>query len=96
MLLNPCSLTALVALPAQVPAARVTKKSELRAALQKMLDTPGPYLLDIIVPHQVRQRSRQCHYTVAVTVIVTLMVTATVTATVIVTLTHRHSQCGCH
>jgi len=26
--------------------------SELRAAIQKMLDTPGPYLLDVIVPHQ--------------------------------------------
>nr|QEG99451.1 acetohydroxyacid synthase [Bromus tectorum] len=35
-----------------VPAVRVTKKSEVRAAIQKMLDTPGPYLLDIIVPHQ--------------------------------------------
>ncbi|KAL5543898.1 hypothetical protein UlMin_007682 [Ulmus minor] len=35
-----------------VPAARVTKKKDLRAAIQKMLDTPGPYLLDVIVPHQ--------------------------------------------
>nr|CAE18088.1 acetolactate synthase [Papaver rhoeas] len=35
-----------------IPAARVTKVSELRAAIQKMLDTPGPYLLDVIVPHQ--------------------------------------------
>ncbi|KAI3463615.1 hypothetical protein Pfo_020278 [Paulownia fortunei] len=35
-----------------IPAARVTKKDELRAAIQKMLDTPGPYLLDVIVPHQ--------------------------------------------
>ncbi|KAL7152791.1 hypothetical protein ABFS83_04G122500 [Erythranthe nasuta] len=35
-----------------VPAARVAKKEELRAAIQKMLDTPGPYLLDVIVPHQ--------------------------------------------
>lgn len=35
-----------------VPAARVTKKEELREAIQKMLDTPGPYLLDVIVPHQ--------------------------------------------
>uniref|UniRef100_A0A803NEA7 Acetolactate synthase n=1 Tax=Chenopodium quinoa TaxID=63459 RepID=A0A803NEA7_CHEQI len=33
-----------------IPAARVTKVSELRAAMQKMLDTPGPYLLDVIVP----------------------------------------------
>ncbi|KAL5725624.1 acetolactate synthase [Ranunculus cassubicifolius] len=35
-----------------IPAARVTKKSDLKAAIQKMLDTPGPYLLDVIVPHQ--------------------------------------------
>lgn len=35
-----------------IPAARVTRKEELRAAIQKMLDTPGPYLLDVIVPHQ--------------------------------------------
>ncbi|GAB4845750.1 Agglutinin-like protein 1 precursor [Ancistrocladus abbreviatus] len=35
-----------------IPAARVTNKDEVRAAIQKMLDTPGPYLLDVIVPHQ--------------------------------------------
>ncbi|GLT30832.1 hypothetical protein SLA2020_056160 [Shorea laevis] len=35
-----------------IPAARVTKKEALKAAIQKMLDTPGPYLLDVIVPHQ--------------------------------------------
>ena len=35
-----------------IPAARVTKKSELREAIKKMLETPGPYLLDVIVPHQ--------------------------------------------
>ncbi|XP_059639163.1 acetolactate synthase 3, chloroplastic-like [Cornus florida] len=35
-----------------IPAARVTKKGDLRAAIQKMLDTPGPYLLDVVVPHQ--------------------------------------------
>ncbi|XAR67888.1 Acetolactate synthase [Bertholletia excelsa] len=35
-----------------IPAARVTMKGDLRDAIQKMLDTPGPYLLDIIVPHQ--------------------------------------------
>lgn len=35
-----------------IPAARVTRKDELRGAMQKMLDTPGPYLLDVIVPHQ--------------------------------------------
>ncbi|XP_057972387.1 acetolactate synthase 2, chloroplastic-like [Malania oleifera] len=35
-----------------IPAARVSKKGDLRAAIRKMLDTPGPYLLDVIVPHQ--------------------------------------------
>ncbi|KAJ6375372.1 hypothetical protein OIU77_000367 [Salix suchowensis] len=35
-----------------IPAARVTRKDDLRAAIQKMLNTPGPYLLDVIVPHQ--------------------------------------------
>ncbi|CAJ1975060.1 unnamed protein product [Sphenostylis stenocarpa] len=35
-----------------IPAVRVTKKEDLRAAIQKMLQTPGPYLLDVIVPHQ--------------------------------------------
>lgn len=35
-----------------LPAARVTRKADLRAAIKKMLDTPGPYLLDVIVPHQ--------------------------------------------
>ncbi|XP_027359807.1 acetolactate synthase 2, chloroplastic-like [Abrus precatorius] len=35
-----------------IPAERVTHKGDLRAAIQKMLDTPGPYLLDAIVPHQ--------------------------------------------
>jgi len=34
-----------------VPAERVTKKSELRAALQRMLDSTEPYLLDVIVPY---------------------------------------------
>ncbi|XP_022135133.1 acetolactate synthase 3, chloroplastic-like [Momordica charantia] len=35
-----------------IPAARVTKKSEVKAAIKKMLETEGPYLLDVIVPHQ--------------------------------------------
>ncbi|CAN0905957.1 Acetolactate synthase 3, chloroplastic [Linum grandiflorum] len=35
-----------------IPAARVTRIADLRAAIQTMLDTPGPYLLDVIVPHQ--------------------------------------------
>jgi acetolactate synthase-1/2/3 large subunit len=33
-----------------VPGRRVHKKSELRAAIQEMLDCDGPYVLDIIVP----------------------------------------------
>ena len=33
-----------------IPAARVTKKQQVKAAVQKMLDTPGPYLLDVVVP----------------------------------------------
>ncbi len=37
----------------QVPSARVTKKEDLREAIATMLATPGPYLLDVIVPHQV-------------------------------------------
>ncbi|XP_016575201.1 acetolactate synthase 2, chloroplastic [Capsicum annuum] len=35
-----------------IPAARVTHKDDVRVSIQKMLDTPGPYLLDVIVPHQ--------------------------------------------
>ncbi|RWR87004.1 Thiamine pyrophosphate-requiring enzyme [Cinnamomum micranthum f. kanehirae] len=35
-----------------IPAARVTQKNELRGAILKMLQTPGPYLLDVIVSHQ--------------------------------------------
>ncbi len=28
------------------------EKSELAAAIQEMIDTPGPYLLDVAVPYQ--------------------------------------------
>eukprot|EP01018_Ginkgo_biloba_P003675 Gb_40079 [translate_table: standard] len=35
-----------------IPAARVTKKGDVRMAIVKMLETPGPYLLYVIVPHQ--------------------------------------------
>lgn len=35
-----------------VPSARVTKVRELRGAISKMLETRGPYLLDVCVPHQ--------------------------------------------
>ena len=34
-----------------VPAKRITHPDELRPAIREMLDTPGPYLLDIMVPH---------------------------------------------
>lgn len=34
-----------------VAAKRVIKKSELRAAVREMLDTEGPYLLEVMVPH---------------------------------------------
>ncbi|KAL0911190.1 hypothetical protein M5K25_019312 [Dendrobium thyrsiflorum] len=36
----------------KIPGARVAKKSQVREAIKEMLETPGPYLLDIIVPHQ--------------------------------------------
>jgi acetolactate synthase-1/2/3 large subunit len=35
----------------RVPAKRVVQASQLRAAIREMLDTPGPYLLDVMVPH---------------------------------------------
>ncbi|KAF8100103.1 hypothetical protein N665_0231s0041, partial [Sinapis alba] len=35
-----------------IPAARVTKKENLRQAIQTMVDTPGLYLLGVICPHQ--------------------------------------------
>eukprot|EP00899_Mesostigma_viride_P015363 jgi/Mesvir1/23828/Mv10634-RA.1 len=34
-----------------VPAARVTRKEDLPAAMKTMLETPGPYLLDVIVSY---------------------------------------------
>lgn len=34
-----------------VPSRRVVHPSELRAAIREMLDTPGPFLLDVMVPH---------------------------------------------
>lgn len=34
-----------------VPARRVMDLSELRGAIREMLDTPGPFLLDVMVPH---------------------------------------------
>jgi acetolactate synthase I/II/III large subunit len=36
----------------RVPAERVTKMSQLKAAIERMVNTDGPYLLDIMVPHQ--------------------------------------------
>ncbi|CAN1343556.1 Acetolactate synthase 3, chloroplastic [Linum perenne] len=35
-----------------IPAARVSRICKLREGMKKMLETPGPYLLDVIVPHQ--------------------------------------------
>lgn len=35
-----------------IEVARVTKIGGLRNAIQMMLDYPGPYLLDVIVPHE--------------------------------------------
>ncbi|CAN0914311.1 Acetolactate synthase 1, chloroplastic [Linum grandiflorum] len=35
-----------------IPAARVSKVGEVREGIKRMLETPGPYLLDVIVPHQ--------------------------------------------
>lgn len=34
-----------------VPARRITHPNELRSAIREMLATPGPYLLDVMVPH---------------------------------------------
>lgn len=34
-----------------IPAGRISTPEELRPAIRKMLDTPGPYLLDVVVPH---------------------------------------------
>ncbi|KAK9804191.1 hypothetical protein WJX72_000196 [[Myrmecia] bisecta] len=34
-----------------VPAKRVIRPEDLRGAIREMLDTPGPYLLDVMVPH---------------------------------------------
>lgn len=34
-----------------VAAKRVIKKEELRGAIREMLDTPGPFLLEVMVPH---------------------------------------------
>jgi len=36
----------------RVPAKRVTRRSDLKAALEEMVNTPGPYLLDVMVPSQ--------------------------------------------
>jgi acetolactate synthase I/II/III large subunit len=34
-----------------VPAERVFTPEELRPAVRRMLSTPGPFLLDVMVPH---------------------------------------------
>lgn len=35
----------------KVPSRRVLNPDDLRAAIREMLDTPGPFLLDVMVPH---------------------------------------------
>ncbi|WP_269537398.1 biosynthetic-type acetolactate synthase large subunit [Cerasicoccus fimbriatus] len=34
-----------------IPAKRVHKKEDLKAAIEEMINTPGPFLLDVIVPY---------------------------------------------
>ncbi len=36
----------------RIPAEQVVHKKDLPAALERMIQTPGPYLLDVIVPYQ--------------------------------------------
>jgi acetolactate synthase-1/2/3 large subunit len=36
----------------RVPAERVVRKEDLKPAIQRMLDHDGPYLLDVMFPHQ--------------------------------------------
>ena len=36
----------------RVPAERVGKKENLPAAMERMLNAPGPYLIDVVVPYQ--------------------------------------------
>ncbi|KAF8096381.1 hypothetical protein N665_0309s0008 [Sinapis alba] len=35
-----------------IPGRRVSRREEVGGAIQTMLDTPGPYILDVIVPHE--------------------------------------------
>ena len=36
----------------KIPGRRVSRREEVRGAIQTMLDTPGPYVLDVIVPDE--------------------------------------------
>jgi acetolactate synthase-1/2/3 large subunit len=36
----------------QVPARQIADKKDVDAALQELIDSPGPFLLDVLVPHQ--------------------------------------------
>ncbi|KAJ0230583.1 Thiamine pyrophosphate enzyme [Hirschfeldia incana] len=36
----------------EIPGRRVSRREEVRGAIQTMLETPGPYMLDVIVPHE--------------------------------------------
>ncbi|EPS62044.1 acetolactate synthase, partial [Genlisea aurea] len=35
-----------------IPGERVARRSDVKGALRRMIETPGPYLCDVIVPHQ--------------------------------------------
>jgi hypothetical protein len=51
-------------LPLSVPAhagKRVIKKAELRGAIREMLDTEGPYLLEVMVPVRCRGKRGMMH-----------------------------------
>lgn len=36
----------------KIPGRRVSRREEVRGAIQIMLETPGPYMLDVTVPHE--------------------------------------------
>lgn len=36
----------------KIPGRRVSRREEVRGAIQTMLETPGPYMLDVIVPRE--------------------------------------------
>ena len=36
----------------RIPAERVERKADLSDAMERMIQTPGPYLIDVVVPYQ--------------------------------------------